>query len=345
MFVALNTADGSRVTSIASDWDDRLRELRELAASGQLVCSGCKQLLWLRISRKRRRHFAHRHLADCLLAHQSTELLEVKAQLFKWLETKYPGKVHLDMAIGVPGWYKLIDLLVESGPGRKFAYWAFDRQQRSREEILAYQHLPGVQVHFIHRQSTLIQHSGAEIALTASQRDFIRSSDYDACLPFGGNGHLHFLDEADSKLRIYRGLRCVHAPNLYTWEALREDSLSEAKISPETGEIVLGGDVAARLEHRQKLQQRKAIDLTAGSSVPSAHQGVPHSDEEVRAAETSVDEQQPAAPRLNLNGPFRCEDCGVETMDWSEATPSAGTCVCRSCLAERWRRKQASKVK
>lgn len=70
MFVALHTANGSRVTSIASDWDDRLRALRELAANGQLVCPGCKQLLWLRISRKRRRHFAHRHLADCPLARQ-----------------------------------------------------------------------------------------------------------------------------------------------------------------------------------------------------------------------------------------------------------------------------------
>jgi hypothetical protein len=341
MFVALRTADGSRVTSIASDWDDRLGILRELAATGQLECPGCKQLLWLRISRKRRRHFAHRHLADCPLAHQSAELLEVKAQLFKWLETKYPGKVHLDMAIGVPGWDRLIDLLLEPRPGRKFAYWVFDRQQRSREEILAYQRLVGVHVHFIHAQSTLAQHSVAEIALTASQRDFVTPSDYDACLPFGGNGHLHFLDEADSKLRIYRGLRCVHAPNLYAWEALRVDSLSEAKISPVTGEIVLGEDVAARREHRQKLQQRKATDLTAGSRAPSAHQEAPHSEGEVRTAETSVDDQEPTAPRLNINGPFRCEDCGVETMDWSEATPSAGTCVCRRCLAERWLRKRA----
>jgi hypothetical protein len=340
MFVALHTADGSRVTSIASDWDDRLGALRELAATGQLECPGCKQLLWLRISRKRRRHFAHRHLADCPLAHQSAELLEVKAQLFKWLETKYPGKVHLDMAIGVRGSDRLIDLLVEPGVGRKFAYWAFDRQQRSREEILAFQHLPGVLVHFVHTQSTLVQHSRAEIALTASQRDFIRSSDYDACVALGGNGHLHFLDEADSKLRIYRGLRCVHPPNLYAWGALREDSLSEAKISPKTGEIVLGEDLAVRREHRQKLPQQKALSLKERPNAPPAYQRASHADEEARPGEASVGEQEPTATQLNLKGPFRCEDCGVETMDWSEATPSARTCVCRRCLAERWRRKR-----
>ncbi|MCX6923683.1 MAG: competence protein CoiA family protein [Verrucomicrobia bacterium] len=341
MFVALQTENGSRVTSIASDWDDRLGALRELAASGQLVCSGCRQLLWLRISRKRRRHFAHRHLGDCPLAHQSAELLEVKAQLFKWLETKYPGKVYLDMAIGVPGWDRLIDLLVEPGPGRKVAYWVFDRQQRSREEILAYQRLPGVHVHFIHTQSTLVHHSEGDIALTASQRDFITSSDYDACLAFGGYGHLHFLDGAESKLRIYRGLRCVHSPNLYGWEALRVDSLSEARISPKTGEIVLGGDVEARREQRQKLQQHKAVDLTARASAPPVLQGASRAEEEARPGEGSVGEQGPTAPPLNLKGPFRCEDCGVETMDWSEATPSAGTCVCRRCLAERWRRKHS----
>ena len=257
MFVALRTTDRSRVTSLAAEWDNRLGALRELATSGQLICPGCEQRLWFRIGSRRRRHFAHRHLADCPLAHQSAELLEVKAQLFKWLETKYGDRVHLDMAIGVPGWDKLIDLLVEAAPGRKFAYWTFDRQQRSREDLLAYHRLPGVQVHFIHTQSTLVRHSPTEIALTASQRDFITSSEYDSSTGSGGYGHLHFLEGQDSRLRIYRGLRCVHGPNLFAWEALREDLLSAARISPKTGEIVLAEDVAARASWKKKLEDEK----------------------------------------------------------------------------------------
>jgi len=146
MFVALRTTDRSRVTSLDVRWDFRLDALRELAASGRLVCQGCEQKFWLRTGVKRRRHFAHRQLADCPLAHQSPELLEVKAQLYQWLRSKYPGEVHLDMAIGVPGWEKCIDLLVEAAQGRKFGYWAFDRQQRARDEFLASQHLPGMQV-------------------------------------------------------------------------------------------------------------------------------------------------------------------------------------------------------
>jgi hypothetical protein len=157
MFVALRTTDRSRVTSLAVQWDGQLDALQELAAGGQLVCPGCEQLLWLRIGLKRRRLFAHRQLADCPLAHQSPEVLEVKAQLYQWLESKYPDKVHLDLPLGVPGWDKLLDLLVEATPSRKFTYWAFDRQRRARYPILAYQSLPDVHVHFIHTQSALVQ--------------------------------------------------------------------------------------------------------------------------------------------------------------------------------------------
>ena len=338
MFVALRTVDRSRVTSLAAQWDNRLDVLRELAASGQLMCPGCEQRLWFRIGLRRRRHFAHRHLADCPLAHQSEEVQEVKAQLFKWLETKYGGKVHLDMAIGVPGWDKLVDLVVEAGPKRKFAYWIFDRQQRAREDLLGYRRLPGVCVHFIHTQSTRTMHSPTEIALTASQRDFMSSSEYDTSMGWAGYGHLHFLDGEDAKLRIYRGLMCVHSPNLYAWEALREDALSAARISPMTGEIVLPEDVAARTKWKQKQKEEKAVrphlpEERCPASVPAAlAEALPEPNGPPAAIE------EPAALSLNLNGPFRCEDCGIQTKDWSSAAPSAGTCVCRSCTRERHQR-------
>jgi len=342
MFVALRTTDRSRVTSLAAQWDCRLDALRELAASGQLVCPGCEQSLWLRTGVKRRRHFAHRQLADCPLAHQSPELLEVKAQLYQWLESKYRGSVQMDIPIGVPGLDKLVDLLVEPAPGRKFAYWTFDRQQRARDEILACQDLPGLHVHFIHTQSTLVQHSATDIILTASQRDFIGSSDYDAAVGFGG--HLHFLNAADSKLHIFRGLWCLHAPNLYAWKALRGDLLSVALISPRTGEIVFPEDVASRERRKQKLQQENTARAAALPPPPPQREEVVILDDGVAGAsepvEAAVTAEEPAASSLNLKGPFRCEDCGIETMDWSSATPSAGTCVCRICTTRRHRQKR-----
>ena len=348
MFVALRTTDRSRVTSLAAAWDERLGELRQLAASGQLRCPGCEQLLWFRIGIKRRRHFAHRHLADCPLAHQSPELLEARAQLFKWLETKYGGRVQLEVPVGASGQAMSIDLVVEPQPGSQFAYWVFDRQQRSRQELLAYGGRPAVQVHFIHTQSTLVRHSASAIALNASQRDFISASEYDGYTGFSGDGHLHFLDVEEAKLRIYRGLRCVHAPNLFAWVALREEVLSAARISPKSGEIVVSDDVAAREEWKQKLAEqeraRQAREAERARRALAAPQPAAISAPEVPhpSSEPPGGIEKAAAPSPDFNGPFRCEDCGLETTKWSSADPSAGTCVCRNCAKRRHQRLTAT---
>jgi hypothetical protein len=204
-----------------------------------------------------------------------------------------------------------------------------------------------VHVHFVHTQSTLVSHSKTTIALTASQRDFIGWSDYDACIGPGGRGHLHFLDEKHSKVRIFRGLWCVHGPNLYTWEALRMDLLSAARISPKTGEIVLAEDVTARKKWKEKLKQDEKAAATAHSHAQPTSQETVVLPPVLAVANhpTPVTDQEPAAAPLLLGRPLRCEDCGIETTDWSVATPSAGTCVCRKCVKERWRQKTASQTK
>ena len=366
MFVAIHATSRARVTSIASKWNDRLDELRELASSGQLICPVCQQFLWLRIAHKRRRHFAHRHLADCPMANQSAELLETKAILFDWLETKYPGTVQMDMP-GFPGWELQLDLLVEANPDRKFAYLIFDRQQRFRQECLGYQAASGVHTHFIHTGSTLVIQS-SDLALTASQRDFISHSEYDECTRHAYGGHLHFLRTEDASLHIYRGLHCVHQPNMYAWTALRKGTLSSALISPKTGEIVFTQDAEARTVWKQKKkleeerarederirqEQRKleldrkrkaAIDawrLESSASAPPGHGGERDRSPLATAAmdqgaeyctPVPEPEQPPAPPEPRINGPYRCEYCGIETMNWAVATPSAKTCVCYDCL-------------
>lgn len=333
MFVAINLKNRSRVTSIAAQWNNRLELLRELTDSGQLICPGCEQLLWLRIGQKRRRHFAHRRLADCPLENQSAEVLEAKAQLYEWLESKYPGHVHIDMAIGVPGWVKPMDLLVEPEPDRKFGYWVFDRQQRSRFDLLAYRRLPGVNVHFIHTESTLTIKPEAGIVLTASQREFITGSDFDRAVAWRDRGHLYFILGEESKLCIYRGLHCVHKPNVYQWAVERSRPLSEALINPRTGEIVFPEDVEARDERQRQLAE---AHTDQHKTSPACHAGAGVTNQ------SPVTEPKPSTQPMNLNGPFRCEDCGVETFDWSISTPSAGTCVCRNCLKKRWGQNMAS---
>jgi hypothetical protein len=238
MFVAIRSNDAGRVTSIDPTWDNQAHLLRDLAQSGELLCPGCRQQLWLRTGEVRRRHFAHRSLTDCPLENQSAETMEVKAQLYLFLQKKFPDAVALDKAIGNPDLDKRADLLVETGSGIKFAYWIFDREQRDREAFFPYRYLDGVSAHFIHTASTLRQNSIDQVQLSASQRAFISSSDFDMAVAREGAGHLSFYQVETSNLLIFRGLYCVHRPNLYRWGAFRQGCLDYALISPKTGEIL-----------------------------------------------------------------------------------------------------------
>ncbi len=354
MFVALNTEDGTRVTSIDPEWDHRVEALRELARMGQVVCPGCKQSLWLRTG-MRRRHFAHRSLSNCPLEDQSQAVWETKAQLYLWLKTKYPGQVYLDQPVGLPSFDKVPDLLVEPKPGLKFVYWVFDRQQRDREIYHQYRSFDGVRVHFIHTHSAISEEDSHSMVLTASQRDFIRRSDFDAAAGSRNGGHLHFFNEETSTISICRGLRCVHEPNLYHWEARREGLLSTALISPSSGEIVLQPDVEARHEWRHKKESdRKPEPVVVPviqpavkhpqvnppeekAATPSPEPATASSAElRIQAAppEEAQEEPEPEQPGI-LSGPFKCEDCGEMTTEWSSARAALGTCVCRECTRKR----------
>lgn len=328
MFVALKAKDRTRVTSIASEWDDAEDTLRESTAAGELVCPGCEQPLWLRTGTCRRRHFAHRSLADCPLEHQSPEVMEVKALMYRWLATKYPGKVHLEIALGIAGRDRTLDLVVQAEAGTKFAFWVFDRQQRDRDIMFSYRDLKGVSLHFIHTASTLKLKDPDQLMLTASQRDFIATSEFDSGLAPEGRGHLHFCSAEDSTVSIYRGLYCVHKPNIYRYAVLRSGSLESALISPKTGEVVFAEDVEARkVWRRSHYSKPPPVTRTKAVTVPLPAE--PRTDPDT-GTDSDTDE-----PCFNINGPFRCEVCGAVTTDWSQATPLAGTCICRPCIRRR----------
>jgi hypothetical protein len=341
MFVAIRSNDAGRVTSIDPAWDNQTHLLRDLAQSGELLCPGCRQQLWLRTGEVRRRHFAHRSLTACPLENQSAETLEVKAQLYLFLQKKFPNSVSLDKAIGNPGLDKIVDLLVETGSGVKFAYWVFDREQRDRETFFPYRSLAGVFAHFIHTASTLRQDSTDQIKLSASQREFISSSNFDAAVAGEGAGHLHFYQMETSILLIYRGLYCAHRPNLYRWNAHRQGCLDSALISPKTGEILFSEDEEARKTWRQKRREEELVYTSPLTNI--GHKGSANPAREGPWDDGNpLDETKSTTLLPGLNGPFRCEDCGTETTEWSSATPSAGTCVCKSCTIKRWERTRAS---
>jgi hypothetical protein len=107
--------------------------------------------------------------------------LETKAQLFEWLNGKFPGMVNLDIeTVQRP---RLADILVEPASGRKFVYWVFSSAIRNREAYLNCKEETGNHsFHFVHTQSARILQSEKELSLTASQRDFISRSKFDEAL-------------------------------------------------------------------------------------------------------------------------------------------------------------------
>ncbi len=336
MFVALQSDSGKRLTSIASEWISRPETLRTWARDRRLVCPGCRQPLWFRVGETRRPHFAHRQSASCPLAHDSNEVREAKANLYEWLETKFPGMVELDFDFGIEENRYPSDLFVAVDDHHRFAYWVFDRPKRFRHRYRQTGEFAGVHHHILHTESALSFDDHDRIQLSASHRDFASQSSYDA-YDYAGIGHLHFLDSRSGELRIYRGLIDFHGPAGYTWEDLRSGPLPAALISPTTGEIVFPEDVEARRIFREEEANQDDDDDGYSHPAPASH---PPPLKYGPLPKPPPRQPPPPAPEetvpLNpLAQPLRCEDCGEVTTEWSEATPGKGTCVCRPCLAKR----------
>lgn len=352
MFVALDRVSEKRICSLDDVWTARADELRRWTVDGRLVCPGCEQLVRFRRGKRVRAHFAHRVLSECPLSKQSAEILEAKAQLYGWMTGKKRGQVEMDVDMRIDGWDRVADLTLTLAPDRMFAYWLFDRQQRQRHGLLAEAKRRSGRFHFFHTQSAFNRHSRKRLALTASQRDFMWRSDYDTSETNREEGHLCFLSGDSGTVQLFRGLALVHPPNLYGWSIHRSGPLESALIDPLSGEIVFQEDLENRkqwqLEQERKRKEaderkeraraaRKKFEEAEKKRVASLRQ---HADAmrapgkaalRVAAANKPGPEAELRAYE-HLNGPFRCEQCGKMTKEWTTAVPSAGTCLCRECF-------------
>lgn len=315
MFVANDKEFGSRVTSLDPAWQMKFEELRALAASGRLVCAGCGQMLRFRVGEQRRPHFAHRVLSECPLAKQSPEVLEAKAQLYEWLIGKYPEKVELDVNLMIPEWTRFADLLVRCNETTLFAYWVFDRSPRDRYALL--HNMPNsVSRNIIFTQVAHQRKQDDRLLLTAAQRDLISNSKYDASQR---RGHLHFFNTDTNRIILYRGLHCVHEPNVYAWDVVREAALIDSLICPTNGEIVFKADVDDCQQRRNEAKEVRPMATTQ------------------RASSSLSAVQLEARPEFDvawMSRPLKCSVCGRETTNYSVATPGNGSCVCRTCLPQ-----------
>ena len=124
---------------------------------------------------------------------------------------------------------------------------------------------------------------------------------------------------------------CVHAPNIFKAGSVRTGPLSQALISPATGEMLFQADVD---QLRTWKEQLKAGHVLRPGELPMHGLWGSLASSAWRTPARLQDARLDQVP-LRANQPLRCEDCGAMTTDGCFLQPARGTCVCRSCLTKR----------
>lgn len=325
MFVALDITLTDRVNSLSPKWKERFDELREMAASGRLVCPCCKQELLFKVGEQRRPHFAHRVLSECPQSKQSTEVLEAKAKLYEWLCTEHPDQVEMDEDLHIAGWDRFADIVVHVTTEKTFAYWIFDCSPKNREALLEH-HSENIVKNILFTTGALHKEENSTLRLSKAQRDFMKPSDFDPILGFG---HLHFLDAITGQLTIYRALQCVCEPNHYNCNVIRESPLTSALICPNSGEIFVQEDVD---EYQRQQNFKKQNPLFASSTT---HKTVMRTQRNpIISGSQSGESKTVIVPEPLWDGFYICQMCGVQTKDASVILRATKTCICPKCLPE-----------
>lgn len=325
----------------------RIEELRDWGRQGNLLCQGCKQPVLLHAGEILRRHFAHQHLANCPYAKQSPRLLEARAVLYDWLQSKFGEKAALEKSLPDASLPRPIDCWVEREAGA-FAYWILDsamnpEKRESLQHVLAGR--AGVRTTWVFL-AYMLRESKEEsgcVLLTTTERKFLRMSRYDETVAeewMAPGQSLHYLDRDKKTLTTYRGLRLVHEPQMYIGQK-QQHELTAVLVSPHTGEFVHPG------EHERWLAKRKSKKEKARRELPPRTTQKVRADFNIVANEVATREepmtakppiaeaflvQDPPPRRIEiLEKNPRCTKCGKQTNDWITYDGATNTCVCREC--------------
>ncbi|MCC5847839.1 MAG: hypothetical protein JJU29_07065 [Verrucomicrobia bacterium] len=361
MFSAKWISQDQLINSLDPRWVDGEDILREGGKSGDLACPHCQNEVVFRKGTVKRSHFAHKTLETCPLAKQSPEVLEAKAQLYGLLRTKRLEKVEMEVQLNLADKTSaFIDILVQH-KGRNFGYFLFDRAIRLRHLLKDACIHQGITPVFIHTDSAFRLQPEGELLLHKSLRDLRSTSKYDDCdWSLSHRSHLTFLITASKELRIYRGLACIHEPNVYEWSTRRIAPLDEVKFDPNNGELIVQEDIEARKrfkEEQRKLEEEKkrreeeaaqriqaerlrlakrANDKMAASSAfrphsftssPAVPQDATHPQTISKSAGDTL-----SSPEGTPDGNLRCRLCGTYTKDWVHSNEAEGTCLCHRCF-------------
>lgn len=334
MYKALQIRTGEEIIILSPRWRNQIDRLREMCREDLLICQGCCQPLRVKSGKKKRAHFAHKHLVACSYGIESQEILFARAVLYHWLEKQLGDAVTLEKKLERSNLPRPVDCWVTIGEVGH-AYWLIESgiKPEPRKEILSAFDRPDVKAHWIFLKRMLNEEKKElhSLLLTTTERAFLYQSLYDkAEAGIADPGFsCHYLDAECESLITYRNLRMIHQPNWFRG-IKRTSQLDEVRINSNDGEISHSGEIVrlrsflqrqARTARKYHLYQEREESLQ--KYLPT--QGAISAQARAEAISTFSDSIQE----------LPCVECGQWTTNyWSTFVNETGrrVCRCRECL-------------
>jgi hypothetical protein len=356
MFKAVHKSTHQEIIAIAPEWAEQIDTLRVFDRDNLLICQGCKQPVRLKAGQVRIHHFAHKSLGTCTYGKESPALLMARALLYQHLHTVFGGAVTLEKRFEDKRFPRTVDCWVEREGITPIAYWIVENRIRPqvRDALRSALESTGAQIQWVFTAEMLrpFEEHQSRLLLSTTERDLAVKTVFDAEISEGSiwrGQTLHYLLQKESALATYRGLRCIHEPEVYQGRKLVH-SISEILIAPKTGEFAHPGErerLAAieaekkrleeeRLQREQARLQREAEEHAAilARIEAAAHaQGKSVSFDTTAVlsnSSTTSPHTTPEKPSYSFEAKAGvCVHCGQRTHYWW--TYHMGTCKCYEC--------------
>ena len=350
MYKALDIRDNTEIVILDPKWLRSINQLREFDHQDFLVCQGCKQPVRVRAGDQRRKHFAHKHLANCDYEDESSILRNARAVLYEWLVSKFGDNVTIEKKVDGIDLFRPIDCWVKQDSA-VFAYWIFDSRLKSEKRKILQDSIEklGIHVNWVFALEVLHteQDHPDKLILSTTEREFIRRSKYDAPFTSGHftNGSLHYLDIENRKMITFRGVSLYHEPQIYKGFNLTSD-LEKLLISPQNGEFVHDGEHDKLQKYEQQLKvigespnmrwERFAFQKNPDFISQSLeNQNLKNSNEredlDILNKKSGHQNFEETPPTSSLFKTGTCVTCGEITQDWWWRDGKTGQCECHSC--------------
>lgn len=353
MFKAVDATTSQHVVILDVQDDLGLELLREKGRANHLHCPGCHQAVIVRAGELKRPHFAHRHLGNCPLSHDSPELLEARAVLYRWLRSKFSDGVTLEKQIPRSCLPRPIDCWVEF-KGHRFAYWIVDRRMKVDDRRIVAETIRAIPACLItvfhHHLLDRGEAPKGKLLLSTTEREFIAKTRYDDMYGNCSLGSLHYLDPEHGGMTTFRALSRIEYPQRFAGDEMKTP-LAALLVSPQTGAIVHPGErervqqwEAARAEELRKQMEAKRRDSEEHAK-KHAELMQRQQDEQARGSTPKAARfpvpLEPTAPLAPEEREGICEYCNERTRDWVVYHGATGQCQCRRCaMAKQQRRCQ-----